>query len=331
MVTRVALAIAGLGIGLLFLWLTLRGIDRADLALAISRVRYHWLGAGIILYLASIALRSLRWGILLRVSGKVRWRHVLEALVTGFAANYLLPGRIGELFRAEYARRLFQISRFTSLGTIVVERVCDGVILVCALWVGLLSALAGSAALGSSPPWILTVAAVSSALFGAALVFVVVSRRLDIRRFGAPEIIAVRWSRLVEGVASVAADNYLLIGALSLGVWLLELLALGSIVRAFGDPLSPGQLLLLVSLGSLSTLVPTAPGFIGTYQFVFAELFSLLGRQPSTGVVVATSMQIFCFGTVTLLGVLVLLSRAGVTMWRAFDLRAFRPAGDGPD
>src|SRR6476660_8197921 len=144
MVTRVLLALIGLGIGMLFLWLTLRGIDRADLAVAVARVRYHWLAAGVVLYLISIALRSLRWGILLRATGKVRWRHVFEALLTGFSANYLLPGRIGELFRAEYARRLFKISRFTSLGTIVVERVCDGVILVCALWVGLTSALAGS-------------------------------------------------------------------------------------------------------------------------------------------------------------------------------------------
>ena len=328
MATKVLLALAGLVIGIVFLWLTLRGIDGADLARAVSRVRYQWLAAGVLFYLASIGLRSLRWSILLRASGKVRWRHVFEALLTGFAANYLLPGRIGELFRAEYARRLFKISRFTSIGTIVVERVCDGVILVCALWIGLTSVLAGSAVLGAAPPWMLTVAAVSSALFGAALVFVIVSRRLDIRRFGAPEMFAVRWSRLIEGVSSVAGDNYLSVAALSLGVWLLELLTLGSLVRAFTDPLSLPQMLLLLSLGSLSTLVPTAPGFIGTYQFVFMQVFALLGQQPSTGVVVATSMQIFCFGTVTVLGALVLLSRAGVTMWRAFDLGALKRADE---
>ncbi len=30
--------------------------------------------------------------------------------MTGFAANYVLPGRAGELFRADYARRVFNMS-----------------------------------------------------------------------------------------------------------------------------------------------------------------------------------------------------------------------------
>ena len=85
-----------------------------------------WLIAGVSVYLAAIGLRCLRWGILLRATGTVKWRHAAEALVTGFAANYILPGRVGELFRADYARRVFDMSGFTALGTIVVERVCDG-------------------------------------------------------------------------------------------------------------------------------------------------------------------------------------------------------------
>jgi glycosyltransferase 2 family protein len=80
----------------------------------------------------SIGLRCLRWGFLLRATGSVKWRHAAEALITGFAANYILPGRIGEVFRVDYARRVFNMSRFISLGTIVVERVCDGIVLVCA-------------------------------------------------------------------------------------------------------------------------------------------------------------------------------------------------------
>src|SRR5262245_21001472 len=121
MVKRIGLALVGLVVGLVFLWLALRGIDWAELQVVASRVRYPWLIAGGALYLMSIAVRSVRWGILLRASDSVKWRHASEALLISFAANYVLPGRIGELFRAEYARRLFGMSRFTSFGTIIVE------------------------------------------------------------------------------------------------------------------------------------------------------------------------------------------------------------------
>jgi uncharacterized membrane protein YbhN (UPF0104 family) len=73
-------------------------------------------------------------------------------------------------------------------------------------------------------------------------------------------------------------------------------------------------------LGSLSTLIPTAPGFLGTFQFVFAQVFALFGYPASIGVVVATTMQVFCFGGVTVLGVFVLLSRSGLSVVRALKV-----------
>jgi uncharacterized membrane protein YbhN (UPF0104 family) len=61
----------------------------------------------VIIYFGSIGLRCLRWGLLLRATARVKWRHVVEALLAGYAANFALPARIGELFRADYAHRVF--------------------------------------------------------------------------------------------------------------------------------------------------------------------------------------------------------------------------------
>src|SRR5262249_44498893 len=129
---------SGIILGGVFLALAVRTVDPADLAAALQGVDWRWLIAAVAIYLTSIALRCMRWGVLLRATDSVKWRHAAEALLTGFAANCVLPGRVGELFRADYARRVFNMSRFTSLGTIVVERVCDGIVLVCALWVSLI-------------------------------------------------------------------------------------------------------------------------------------------------------------------------------------------------
>jgi glycosyltransferase 2 family protein len=313
---RAVAGVLGVLIGGVFLWLALRHIDPRELKAALHEMDVNWLITAVAIYLLSIGVRCLRWGVLLRATDNVKWRHAAEALVTGFAANYVLPGRIGELFRADYARRVFNMSRFTSLGTIVVERVCDGIILVWALWISFAWLLFTRFALAETS-WILTVAAAASLAFGVALALILLTRRIDLRRFDVPDGIAARWDRLVDGVSSVARGNKTAVVLFSIGVWTLEVLALNSLVHSFGISLSLPETLMVLGLASLSTLVPTAPGYVGTYQLVFGHVFQTLGYPQTIGVMAATAVQIFCFGSVTILGGFVLLSRSGLSIWRA--------------
>jgi uncharacterized protein (TIRG00374 family) len=312
---RASIGTLGVVIGGVFLWLAVRHVDPRNLERALREMEGKWLIAGVAVYLAAIGLRCLRWGILLRATGTVKWRHAAEALVTGFAANYILPGRVGELFRADYARRVFNISRFTALGTIVVERVCDGIVVVSALWIGFAWVVC-TRLVAPEKPWVVLVGAASSMIFGAAMIFILVSQRIDLRRIGVMESISTRWDRLIDGVSSVLRGHARVIALYSIGVWILEVLALASVVRSFGVSLSPPESLMLLGLASLSTLVPTAPGYVGTYQLVFAHVFQMFGYQEATGIISATAVQIFCFGTVTILGGIVLLLRSGLTVWR---------------
>jgi hypothetical protein len=67
-------------------------------------------------------------------------------------------------------------------------------------------------------------------------------------------------------------------------------------VRSFGVSLAPPEALMLLGLASLSTLLPTAPAYVGTYQLVFAHVFRIFGYQETIGIIAATAIQIFCFG-----------------------------------
>jgi uncharacterized protein (TIRG00374 family) len=245
----------------------------------------------------------------------VKWRHAAEALLTGFAANYILPARVGELFRADYARRVFNMSRFTSLGTIVVERAFDGILLACMLW----SSFAWvffTRLISVETSWILLLGAVASVLFSGALIFVLTAHQIDLRRFGVPQSVATRWDRLVKGISSVLRGNSTTVVLYTIGVWTLEVVALAGMVRSFGVSLAPPELLMLLSLASLSTLLPTAPAYVGTYQLVFGYVFRMFGYQQTIGIVAATAVQIFSFGTVTIIGGLVQQSRGGIMLWR---------------
>jgi hypothetical protein len=63
---------------------------------------------------------------------------VAEALLVGYGFNNLIPARLGELVRADYAKRQFGVSRSAALGSIVIERLLDGFIVVLCLSEGLL-------------------------------------------------------------------------------------------------------------------------------------------------------------------------------------------------
>jgi hypothetical protein len=310
------LAAVGVCLGGAFLYMALQEVNANDVGITLKQVNRVWLAASVGIYLGSIGLRCLRWGILLRAAGSVKWRHATEALITGFAANYVLPGRVGELFRADYARRIFNMSRFTSLGTIVIERTCDGIVVVCALWISSISIFSTRTGQHGAS-WVLGAASFASVIFGTALLLIVISRRIDLRRFGVIESIAARWDRLVSGMSSVMRGNASATILCSIGIWTLEAAALGAIVRSFGVSLSFGETVMLLCLATLSTLVPTAPGYVGTYQLVFGNVFKLFDNSEITGIIAATAVQVFFFGTVTIIGVLVLLSRSGVTLWRA--------------
>jgi uncharacterized protein (TIRG00374 family) len=307
---------AGVLLGGMFLWLATRNMDRTVVETTLRQADVAWLIIGVIFYLLSIGLRCLRWGILLRATDDVKWRHAAEALMTGYAANFVLPGRIGEVFRADYAYRVFKMSRFASFGTIIVERVCDGIALVCALWISVAWILYMQFALVVTS-WIFAVGAVSSALFGVVVIFIVVSQRVQLRRFGIGDFFAKRWDLLVGGMSSVLRGNTTAVLSCSIGILVLDTLTLAGIVRCFGVSLLPSQNLMLLALASLSTLLPTAPGFVGTYQLVFANVLHMFGYQQTIGIIAATAVQIFCFGTVTIVGGFVLLSRSGITVWRA--------------
>jgi uncharacterized membrane protein YbhN (UPF0104 family) len=97
---------------------------------------------------------------------------------------------------------------------------------------------------------------------------------------------------------------------LSGGVWLLEGAAMWSVVRSLGVNLGLCQSAVLLGAASLSTLVPTAPGYLGSYQFAFALTLSAFGFSMAAGIVSASIVQVFLLGSVTVVGVAIYTLRS---------------------
>ena len=128
-------------IGVFFLWLASRGLplqevidyfkhaDASHLAL--------WSGVYVGVYIVCHGARIVRWYDLVRPLGEVDARLVHRVCVVGFTAILLLPLRLGELVRPYLLSRRTPFSMTAVLGTAVVERVIDGLIITGLLFVTL--------------------------------------------------------------------------------------------------------------------------------------------------------------------------------------------------
>jgi glycosyltransferase 2 family protein len=244
------------------------------------------------------------------VLGRVRAQDVGEVLLVGNAMNNILPARLGELVRADYGKRLLGQTRSSLLATIVVERLADLGAIVTALLSGLL-VLEPRLYDGGKPWQIVNVAAsLGVCLFTVALTTVVLLPRLERLSQWLPQSVRLRLDDLIAGLHTWSAVRKSPFIALTLCVWSLEAAALACILRASAIDSGLFELLLVLGLANLGTLVPTAPAYLGSYQFSYAVAFSALGWSSAHGVAVATTAQAFLLVPVTLIGIIVLILRA---------------------
>jgi uncharacterized protein (TIRG00374 family) len=117
--------VLGAVIAVLLLALSLRGVDLASLGRALSEANYWLLIPASLLTLLAFYIRAVRWGVLLRSVKVISNSSLFSATMIGFAANNLLPARLGELVRAWAIWRQEQVSRSAAFATVVVERVVD--------------------------------------------------------------------------------------------------------------------------------------------------------------------------------------------------------------
>jgi uncharacterized protein (TIRG00374 family) len=301
----------GLAIGAFFLWLALRGVSEEEIRTLLVAVKLKWVALALGLYGAGLFLRVIRWHSLLSALVSVSRGRVAEALLVGYAFNNLLPARLGELVRADYAKRRFGVSRSAVLGSIVVERLLDAFIVVLCLSGGLL--VISLLARQRVPVGFETLQLISSiGALGASLVLLSVGCVLWVRHraFSLPVLVQRLIADLSDGLQTFWRVNTLQLLLLSGGVWLLEGGAMWSVVRSLDVSLGMAQSAVLLGAASLSTLVPTAPGYLGSYQFAFALTLSTFSFSMATGIVAASIAQVFLLGSVTVIGVAIYTLRS---------------------
>jgi uncharacterized membrane protein YbhN (UPF0104 family) len=137
-------------------------------------------------------------------------------------------------------------------------------------------------------------------------------------------VIGARLDLFRDGVASLARARAPLILALTASIWTCEAFALWTVFQALGVSLSPAGVGLVLGCGALSTLLPNAPGFIGTLQFAFFTATAALGLDGHAGAAAATLVQACLFLPTTVAG-LAWAATAGDSLFRYASLDRAAP------
>lgn len=299
------LAKAALGVvfGIGLLWFALSEIDIEQGRRVIGRANVGFLAIAVASYWLAIAFRVVRWRLLLSSTAMLSVGQVGQALIVGYAVNNVLPARLGEIFRADFLRRRFGVPRSAALGSIIVERLMDAMCVVLLLAVGM-------TAVGSfGENRVLVGAAIAGCVLvaaGLATVYAMIywHKRLPLARLPWLE---KRVGTFVQGMMVVKGPQLLTALALSTAVWFFEGLAVYLIMRGFGVEVTLLGTCLTIGAAALSTLLPSAPGYLGSLQAAFWVAYSALGLAPVLGVVSATAVQILLLGSVTLVGLAMLV------------------------
>ncbi len=285
----------GVAVGVLFLWLAFRNTTWQQVQSILSSINSGWLAIAIVTYGIDLCIRISRWRHLLKDVKQLSFNAVGKALLVGYAMNNVLPARLGELVRANFTGHRYGISRTAVIASIAIERALDGLIVIGCLVVGRLF-VADSAVL-------------NRLLMGGSVLFLgvfcllwVTSRSSSglLRRL--PKPLQQKFLSFQQGLSAMQGGKLGWAIALSSVIWIFEGLALWAMLNAVGVFLGWQQMLSVIGVVSLSTLLPSPPGFVGTYQYAFSLIVGLMGYSAAQGIAAATATQIVLLGSVTLIG-----------------------------
>jgi uncharacterized protein (TIRG00374 family) len=254
------------------------------------------------------------------------YRRVLGYTFMGYLANNILPARLGELFRSHALGEGEGISRTTVLGTVVVERIVDTAIVV---------GLAALAVVVLSVRGAMSSAVLLGAAFVALLVLgLAVAIALD-RLPGAGRVaaFAARWPRLVdlarrlrEGLAVVSRPGTLVRAlGLSAVAWTASVSTYLAGGQAVGIEMSLAQGALMCSGVALATIIPSGPGYLGTFELTAVGIATTFGIDPDQAFAQAVLVHAMILAVTSIGGVI-----AAVRMGVGFGTSVEAVASDDP-
>lgn len=268
----------GFGFAGLFGFMAFRNMEWGEAWAAVKSANPFWIFVAVLFLGIDYSLRVVRWWLMVRaVTPELPLRNCFGPFLASIALNNVLPFRAGDISRAFGFKDRLMTPPVKILSTMLVERLLDLVTLLSFLYAGL--AIAGPGVVSQE---FIRTAGVLMVIGLSILGFCLVFPKLILRFFeryrekSAPGSIPGK-------IADLGIDLFGTLVAMRRGALLLNIVALSAIAWFFEGVLFVGAILAIspeshpvsgwfsLALGTLATLIPSTPGYVGTFDF-FAKL-----------------------------------------------------------
>jgi uncharacterized protein (TIRG00374 family) len=324
----------GILLGVLFTFLAVRRVDLAQMWQALQEANYWLLLPTLPIAFLSHFLRALRWRYLLDPIKRLDLGSLFSSLIIGYMGNVLMPAHLGETLRAYVLSKKRSISASTIFATIVTERLIDVFTLLALMIV--------TVSIHPFPKWVAHSGYIMSAGalgFFAFLIFLkkrpspvralfcLVLRPFSVRfQKKTGEVL----DRFISGIVPLKHwSDYAMVALLSLPIWIcygvifhFSLYAFG-FVQAFDLPWSVSLILLVVT--TIGVVVPSSPGYVGTYHYLCQVSLAMFGIPASPALSFAAVVHGINFLPLLVVG-LFLSYHEGIAISRVSDRVAMSEA-----
>ncbi|MCP4150776.1 MAG: flippase-like domain-containing protein [bacterium] len=321
--------IIGLLISFAFMYLAFSKVDFSRMMHEFASAKYIYVFPAIGVMFISYWLRSLRWRYLMEPIVHVKIAPLFSALLIGYMANSFLPAHLGELIRAFIIGKKKDIPSTTVFGTIVTERILDILVLVLLMGVTII--------IFPFPSWVRN----SGYLLLAGTVVLAVMLLLMkkyrdkslalISKFSGflptslQEKISKAVGALLDGIVPLKnSTHYIMVFFLTLFIWVCYAASFQFIFYCF-DMVSTYSLpwtaaLVLLVVTTISVLVPSSPGYVGTYHFLCQLALGFFAVPKAASLSYAFIMHGINFFPVIIAG-LILAAFSKMNLWRFYKER----------
>lgn len=311
---RILPVAVGLAISAVALYVLVSSIDLDATGTALSHVHLERLAPIALVLAIQFSLRAYRWSRLaasLRPRAPVPPRRFMVPLAIGYLGNAILPARLGEAVRAAILGRREDLPVAAVLGTVLVERVLDTLTLAM---------LAGVVAAAIAPEWMARLAAVIAVIGVVGLVTLLVGGRWLAARLRNATNGVWRTLATVAGGAALAIANAVagiprsalgIAVAISVAAWTLDATLFWLVAWSLDLGLSFGQAFLVGAVTVLGTAVPSAPGYVGTFEAAAVAAAVAFGVPASDALAFGALAHLMSTVPIALIGA-VLVVRLGL-------------------
>lgn len=315
--------VIGLALTIVFVWLLARGLDVSALGHVFAKLSLPLLILALVFLSAGYALRIVRWWWMLRVlEPSLPFKACVWPFLTSIAVNNVLPLRAGDVLRVLGFRRQLRSPAVRVLGTLVIERMLDLLTLLGFFFIGLLGISDG---VFPEPFVRIAIWLAGFSVAGLSILVLITpwsGRIIDriaghgfFARRNLSDVVAQHGDHFI-GALGLVRSPFRLLGLLGLSIvtWGFEGAVFATIAAAVSagvDPLGPWFSL---GSGTLATLIPSSPGYVGTFDYFAAQGLVAYGADPETSVAFALTVHAVLWLPLTVAG-LGYLTVHGTRFW----------------